>query len=40
MDRLRVVVEDKLNIIHESHDQTRELIVEVGFVFFDELGAG
>jgi hypothetical protein len=37
---LRVVVENKFNIIDEPKEQGGEFIMQVGLVFFNEFGAG
>ena len=39
MDRLGLVVEEKLHIIDKSKQQAGELVMQVGLVFLDKLGA-
>jgi len=40
MDGLRLVVEEELHVIDESEQQAGKFVMQVGLVFFDELGAG
>lgn len=39
MNGLGLIVEQKLYVIDESQQQTGEFIMQIGLVFFDELGA-
>lgn len=39
MDRLRVIVEEKLNVVDKTEHEAGEFVMEVGLVFLDELGA-
>lgn len=39
MDGLGFVVEQKLDVVNESHQQAGEFVVQVGLVFFDKLCA-
>jgi hypothetical protein len=36
MQRLGRVVEDKLHVVHEPEQETGELVMQVGLIFFDE----
>jgi len=40
MDRLRVIVEEKLDVVDKTEQEAGEFVVEVGLVFVDELRAG
>lgn len=37
MDRFRVIVQDKFDIVDKSEQEAGEFVVEIGLVFIDEL---
>ena len=40
MDRFRVIVQDKFDIVNKSKQEAGEFVVEIGLVFIDELRSG
>ena len=40
MDRLRVILQNKFDIVDKSKQEAGEFVVEIGFVFIDELRSG
>jgi len=40
MDRLRVILQNKFDIVDKSKQEAGEFVVEIGLVFIDELRSG
>ena len=40
MDRLRFIIKHEFDIVHESKQQARKFVMEVGFVLFNEFHTG